>query len=79
MGWVTAGLKDFSLSRAKVEWGIRVPWDPSQTFYVWTDALMGYLTGAATNPSTEDPNGNTPCQCQEKYTARPDREVIFII
>ena len=47
MGWVKAGLKDFSLSRAKVEWGIRVPWDPSQTFYVWTDALMGYLTGAA--------------------------------
>ena len=45
MGWVTSGLKDFSLSRAKVEWGIPVPWDPSQTFYVWTDALMGYLTG----------------------------------
>ena len=41
MGWVTSGLKDFSLSRSKVEWGIRVPWDPSQTFYVWTDALMG--------------------------------------
>lgn len=45
MGWVTSGLKDFSLSRSKVEWGIRVPWDASQTFYVWTDALMGYLTG----------------------------------
>ena len=45
MGWVKSGLKDFSLSRAKNEWGIRVPWDSSQTFYVWTDALMGYMTG----------------------------------
>ena len=45
LGWVTSGLQDFSLSRAKVEWGIRVPWDPAQTFYVWTDALQGYLTG----------------------------------
>lgn len=46
MGWVNAGLKDFSLSRANVEWGIQVPWDTTQTIYVWTDALMGYMTGA---------------------------------
>lgn len=42
---MTSGLQDFSLSRAKNEWGIRVPWDSTQTFYVWTDALMGYMTG----------------------------------
>ena len=46
MGWVGSGLVDFSLSRAKVEWGIRVPWDASQTVYVWVDALHGYLSGA---------------------------------
>ena len=45
MGWVGSGLVDFSLSRAKVEWGIRVPWDASQTVYVWVDALHGYLSG----------------------------------
>lgn len=45
MGWVKSGLQDFSLSRAKNDWGIRVPWDSTQTFYVWTDALMGYMTG----------------------------------
>lgn len=45
MGWVSSGLQDFSLSRAKNEWGIKVPWDTTQTFYVWTDALMGYMTG----------------------------------
>ncbi len=46
MGWVSSGLQDFSLSRAKVEWGIPVPWDASQTVYVWVDALHGYLSGA---------------------------------
>ena len=42
-------MRDFSLSRSQVDWGIPVPWDPSQTVYVWTEALHGYLTGAASS------------------------------
>ena len=41
-GWVKDGLRDFSISRAAVEWGIPVPTDPKQTIYVWFDALLGY-------------------------------------
>jgi len=35
-----------SLSRdaKRLEWGIRVPDDPTQTIYVWFDALVSYLT-----------------------------------
>lgn len=40
-GWVKEGLRDFSISRAAVEWGIPVPGDPKQTIYVWFDALLG--------------------------------------
>ncbi|KAJ7516890.1 hypothetical protein O6H91_21G003200 [Diphasiastrum complanatum] len=43
-GWVKDGLRDFSISRAAVEWGIPVPTDPEQTIYVWFDALLGYLS-----------------------------------
>ncbi|KAL2641423.1 hypothetical protein R1flu_009010 [Riccia fluitans] len=43
-GWVKDGLRDFSISRAAVEWGIPVPTDPKQTIYVWFDALLGYLS-----------------------------------
>lgn len=39
------GLRDFSISRAAVSWGIPVPRDPHQTVYVWFDALNGYLSG----------------------------------
>ncbi len=35
LAWVKAGLRDFSISRAAVEWGIRIPRDTSQTVYVW--------------------------------------------
>ncbi|KAG0490820.1 hypothetical protein HPP92_007683 [Vanilla planifolia] len=43
-GWITSGLRDFSISRSSVEWGIPVPTDNKQTIYVWFDALVGYLS-----------------------------------
>jgi len=39
-----AGVKDISLSRENVEWGIEVPWDKKQTVYVWFDALINYYS-----------------------------------
>ncbi len=36
--------KDFSISRKSLEWGIPVPGDPSQTIYVWFDALLNYAS-----------------------------------
>ena len=37
-------LQDLSISRKAVTWGIPLPWDKSQSSYVWIEALMGYLT-----------------------------------
>jgi methionyl-tRNA synthetase len=39
-----AGVKDISLSRENVDWGIEVPWDKKQTVYVWFDALINYYS-----------------------------------
>lgn len=41
---VKGGLSDLSISRPsqRVQWGIPVPDDPSQTIYVWLDALLNY-------------------------------------
>jgi methionyl-tRNA synthetase len=38
------GLKDFSVSRARVKWGIPVPEQPDHVLYVWVDALANYIT-----------------------------------
>lgn len=39
-------LRDLAISRTKVSWGIPVPWDKSQTIYVWFDALLNYISGS---------------------------------
>jgi methionyl-tRNA synthetase len=42
--FVEQGLRDISLSRGKLTWGVTVPWDPSHVFYVWFDADLNYYT-----------------------------------
>src|SRR5919202_698393 len=42
--FIESGLQDVSLSRAKLSWGVPVPWDPGHVFYVWFDALLNYYT-----------------------------------
>lgn len=42
--FVAGGLRDFSISRQNLPWGIPVPGHPGHTFYVWFDALVGYLS-----------------------------------
>ncbi|MFA6369084.1 MAG: methionine--tRNA ligase [Candidatus Shapirobacteria bacterium] len=39
-----SGVKDISISRENVEWGIQTPWDKNQTVYVWFDALINYYS-----------------------------------
>ena len=44
LSFINGGLRDISITRSSLTWGIEVPWDPSQVFYVWYDALINYLT-----------------------------------
>ncbi len=45
--FLSQGLQDVSLTRPKLRWGVEVPWDRSQVFYVWFDALLNYVTALA--------------------------------
>ena len=42
--FVAQGLRDFSISRVGLTWGVPVPGHKGHTFYVWFDALLGYLS-----------------------------------
>lgn len=44
IGLIKSGLKDISISRTSIDWGVPVPWDPKHVFYVWYDALINYAT-----------------------------------
>ena len=43
IGLIKGGLRDFSISRTSLDWGIPLPWDPDHVTYVWFDALTNYL------------------------------------
>lgn len=42
--FVEGGLEDLSISRGSISWGIPLPTDDGQVFYVWFDALSSYYT-----------------------------------
>jgi methionyl-tRNA synthetase len=54
LSFITGGLRDFSLSRARLKWGVPVPWDESQVVYVWIDALLNYYTALSYAREAED-------------------------
>ena len=44
ISFVRSGLRDLSISRSTLSWGIPVPDDPKHVIYVWWDALSNYIT-----------------------------------
>jgi len=44
--FVKSGMRDLSVSRTSMNWGVPVPDAPKHVMYVWLDALTNYLTAA---------------------------------
>jgi len=44
LGFIRGGLRDFSMSRRSISWGVPLPWDPEHVAYVWFDALFNYCS-----------------------------------
>src|SRR5579863_2985572 len=42
--FVESGLKDVSISRKTIKWGVPWPGDPEHVFYVWYEALTSYMS-----------------------------------
>jgi methionyl-tRNA synthetase len=55
--FIGSGLQDVSLTRARLKWGVPVPWDPGHVFYVWFDALLNYYTALSYAPAPPMPGG----------------------
>jgi methionyl-tRNA synthetase len=49
-----AGVEDLSISRASLEWGIKMPNDPKHVVYVWIDALTNYISALGYGHPGED-------------------------
>ena len=44
LAFVRQGLNDLSISRTTLKWGIPLPVEGQHVFYVWFDALIGYMS-----------------------------------
>jgi methionyl-tRNA synthetase len=54
VSFIRQGLEDVSCTRARLRWGVKAPWDESQVFYVWFDALLNYYTALTYARTGED-------------------------
>ena len=78
--FVKSGLRDISVSRKRIKWGIPFPLDaerddPEQVVYVWYDALTSYLTGIG---YAQGENGGPDFQKYWLHTEGPG-EVLHMI
>ncbi len=55
VNFVKSGLKDLSVSRSRVKWGVQILSEPEHTVYVWFDALLNYIS--AIGYDTNKPGG----------------------
>jgi methionyl-tRNA synthetase len=44
LSFIQGGLRNLSITRTTIRWGIPVPGEAPHVFYVWFDALIGYLS-----------------------------------
>jgi methionyl-tRNA synthetase len=54
LSFIRSGLRDVPLTRHKLTWGVKVPWDPDHVFYVWFDALLNYYSALSYAREGED-------------------------
>jgi methionyl-tRNA synthetase len=71
--FVKSGLRDISISRKRLKWGVPWPDDPEQVVYVWYDALTSYLTGIGFR------GADKPEPDFEKFWMDPEAERIHMI
>ncbi|MCB9933034.1 MAG: methionine--tRNA ligase [Planctomycetes bacterium] len=44
LGKLREGLNDTSVTRVQFDWGVPLPWEPKHVIWVWTDALVNYIS-----------------------------------
>lgn len=54
LGILKQGLKDISVSRTAVKWGIPIPFDSNHYTYVWVDALINYISALGYSSGNRD-------------------------
>ncbi|MBL8030149.1 MAG: methionine--tRNA ligase [Candidatus Doudnabacteria bacterium] len=60
LSFIDQGLEDIAISRQNAKFALPLPWDESQTIYVWLDELFNYCTAVGYGTDTEKFNKYWP-------------------
>jgi methionyl-tRNA synthetase len=71
VSFVASGLKDLSVSRSNISWGIPFPGHPGHVVYVWLDALTNYVSALGF--------GSGDQTLYERFWAPPEAERIHLV
>ena len=63
VAFLEGGLRDLSVSRSSLDWGVKVPGDEGHVMYVWVDALTNYITGVGYPDGGERWDRYWPADC----------------
>ena len=69
--FVESGLRDLSVSRTNLDWGIPFPGYPGHVVYVWLDAVTNYASALGF--------GGDDAPLYERYWAGDDRRVVHLV
>ncbi|MEM1181487.1 MAG: methionine--tRNA ligase [Acidobacteriota bacterium] len=69
--FVAQGLKDLSVSRTTVDWGVPFPQHEGHTVYVWLDALVNYISALGF--------GGEETGLYEKFWRDPDAGKVHVV
>ncbi len=68
--FVKGELRDLSITRSSIKWGIPVPNEPNHVFYVWFDALINYLS--AVGYGTDEKRF-------KEWWGNPETEIVHVV
>lgn len=59
---VKEGMRDLSVTRTTLQWGVQIPFDPAHYAYVWIDALINYISAIGYGVEEEQFKRRWPAQ-----------------
>lgn len=71
LGKLREGLNDTSVTRVQFDWGVPLPWEPKHVIWVWTDALVNYISALGWPDNDHFPTDEFPGRARHPHTTPP--------
>ena len=71
LGKLREGLNDTSVTRVQFDWGVQLPWETNHVIWVWTDALVNYISALGWPDADSLPTDQFDGRARHQHTSPP--------